>query len=190
MYDLVWDPAANGDFPFHDPTYVGYRRQNQFQCPGVDPRLTTQTQPTEEINEQTNAPAREYNMLHFWTLSVFFRIKMVDSVVGVALIWNSLHDKPCGRLTLDGLDDSQVHDSDGTFEIILLSSMSLASLHPTDAMERVRGSGLDPDSLAYNVMIIEWMGDVAERRGIGFISEESVANSCAPGPVWKEIVLG
>jgi hypothetical protein len=42
----------------------------------------------------------------------------------------------------------------------------------------------------YSVLLIKWIGDVHERRGIGEILKSSVKNSLQPGPQWKEIILG
>lgn len=196
VLNLVWDPAAQDEFPFHGPNYVGYQRRNPFVCSYIRTVATKRTQPTEEIYEQTIASSktvRPYNLLQFWTLSLFFRVRIVDSIQGEAFVWDSLHDRPCGRLFLDGLEDSQFHEYDGAFEIIVLSAMVDFSAYVGGRISLsgwIEESGLDPNAPAYNVMIIEWMGIVAERRGIGIISQESVAYSSAPGPVWKEIVLG
>jgi hypothetical protein len=41
----------------------------------------------------------------------------------------------------------------------------------------------------YNVMVLEWSGPVAERRGIGLLRQDAVMRSVSPGPAWKEILL-
>jgi hypothetical protein len=41
----------------------------------------------------------------------------------------------------------------------------------------------------YNVMLLEWNGGIAERRGIGIMYKEAVERSFTPGPLWKEIFL-
>src|SRR5205085_11575405 len=42
----------------------------------------------------------------------------------------------------------------------------------------------------YSVMLIEYVDNVYERRGLGEILQASVENSLQPGPQWKEIILG
>lgn len=42
----------------------------------------------------------------------------------------------------------------------------------------------------YYVLLLEWNGPVAERRGFGMLKMEAVADSLPPGPQWKEILLG
>ena len=188
ILDLVWDPVANEQSPFNNLKYFGYRRR-YFDCPHVE-LTTVPTQPTED----RKTGVRAYNLLQFWTLSVFFHLRIVDSVRGEALVWDLPHDRPCGRLFLDGLEDGQFHASDTSIEIIVLSSvLDRAGFRfegRTAPRDWLQDSGLDPTTPAYNVMAIEWMGGVAERRGIGVISQGSVADSYPPGPVWKEIVLG
>lgn len=44
--------------------------------------------------------------------------------------------------------------------------------------------------LKYNVMVIEWHGEIAERVGIGEIDATAMDRSCTPGCSWKEIILG
>lgn len=39
------------------------------------------------------------------------------------------------------------------------------------------------------IMLIEWIGAVAKRRGIGFMDAIDIKESMAPGPVWN-IILG
>lgn len=41
----------------------------------------------------------------------------------------------------------------------------------------------------YNVMLLEWEDNIAERRGLGFIFQDAADNSIGPGPMWKEILL-
>lgn len=120
---------------------------------------------------------RSFTLLCFWTLAVFFDLKAVDYVKGTAEIHQRVGPKVCSRyagyITLDGLDDYPLSD---VGEFILLSKVSLQS----GEYKKYR----------YTVMLIDWVDGVAERRGIGYISPSEIQNSLAPGPIWKEIVLG
>jgi len=71
---------------------------------------------------------------------------------------------------MDGFEEMPFFESPGPFEFILLSE----------------DWGL---SEWYNVMLLEWVDGVAERRGIGDLSKDAVHLSLDPGPVWKEILL-
>jgi hypothetical protein len=42
----------------------------------------------------------------------------------------------------------------------------------------------------YYIMLLEWKGLVAERRGFGLLDTSALANCLPPGPKWKKIILG
>lgn len=120
---------------------------------------------------------RPFTLLCFWTLAVFFDLRDVDYVKGTveirrqsASMYSFYH---AGIIYLDGLDDYPVSD---VGEFILLSKVSLQS----GEYKKYR----------YTAMLIEWVDGVAERRGIGYISPSKIRESLAPGPIWKEILLG
>ena len=48
---------------------------------------------------------------------------------------------------------------------------------------------VDQENLFY-VMLIQWRGGIAERKGLGSIWQKAVERSLPPGPKWKEIILG
>lgn len=70
---------------------------------------------------------------------------------------------------MDAFGEMLFYNSKGPFEVILLTHQ-------------------DDDD--YNVMLLEWNGNVVERRGIGELKKTAVAHGFPPGPVWKEILLG
>ena len=41
----------------------------------------------------------------------------------------------------------------------------------------------------YGVLLLEWQGGIAERRGFGVIFQDAVEGSLPPGPLWAEIFL-
>ena len=173
IISLVWDPLANESFPYKNFEYVGYRGRSPFYCPCPLSFATTRTLPTDDITLESTA--RTYPILQFWTLSVYFNIKITDSIKsGASIIDRFGHD--CGALHLDGLEETNFFNSAGPFEFIALSKAA-----GWDKLEDA------PEH--YNVMILEWSQGVAERRGIGWIKQDSVTQSLPPGPAWKEIFL-
>lgn len=125
-----------------------------------------------------------YSLLCFSTLAVFFAIEKIRYTLGIASItipgrgsWNY----EIGKVTLDGLDEFPVSHKG---EFILLSKTI-----PSD--EDCEALGLHAGMESYAVMLIEWQqSGMAERRGIGFLHAHEIKHSLAPGPVWKEIILG
>lgn len=114
------------------------------------------------------AKERNYYLLHFCSLGIFYRMKIIDIFRGVAQIISNDADN-LGEVWLDGFDTSTFFDSkDYAFEFILLSR---SPYH-------------------YNVMLIEWVAPgLAERRGCGKIETWAVARSLPPGPIWKAYSL-
>jgi hypothetical protein len=74
----------------------------------------------------------------------------------------------CGHISLDGFEETTFFDSKNIFEFILLS---------------------EKNPHMYNVMLLEWCGGVAQRRGIGTIGHSFIHRGFPPGPAWKEIFL-
>jgi hypothetical protein len=89
-----------------------------------------------------------------------------------------------GGALFDGFNETTFFESEGRFEVILLSE----SQNDMDSFMGLRRGTETWDS--YNVMVIEWHWGVAERRGLGKVPKSAVHQSFSPGPVWKEIVLG
>lgn len=147
--------------------------------PGVqmDPRVPSERQPK-------LYPRPTFSLLCFSTLAVFFELTNVNYVEGKAGITNRAKSVyPTSKVFLDGFDEYPVpHEG----EFILLSK----TIPSKEDLGEV-GLGAFPSSKeVYMIMLIEWFNGVAERRGIGFINAVDIKNSMAPGPVWKEIILG
>lgn len=120
-------------------------------------------------------------LLFFSTLAVFFQLKYVDYIKGKAQVHVGYH--PIGIVTLDGVDEYPV-PSDAEFILLSKTVPSEYDLEELDFKTWLASKEV------YTAMLIEWVDGVAERRGIGFISAVEIKNSMAPGPVWKEIILG
>ncbi|KAM0549939.1 hypothetical protein ACHAPJ_009186 [Fusarium lateritium] len=189
IINLVWDPDANPSFPLSDMDYVGYRTRRAFgdgRC--VPTELETmRTMPTQELSFSLDVPS--YPILQFWTLSLFYRISDIDVFLATAYLRDSNQTK-CGFVWLDGFEETTFFESQGPFELILLSEA-----YSTTGVQHENLHWLDPYPLAegqwgyYNVLLLEWQGGIAERRGFGLLHQGAVEFSLPPGATWKEIFL-
>ncbi|GAB1318460.1 Heterokaryon incompatibility domain-containing protein [Madurella fahalii] len=175
VLSLVWDPSANESFPLDNFDYPGYRKRQPFDCPAEVFVNSARTYPTEDL-ASNSIPETPYPLLQFWTLSVHFPIQLKDDFTGGAHII-STNGLQVGSVSLDGVEQTTIFTSQDTFEFILLS-------RTMDPRPNCRGE------MRYFVMLLEWHGPVAERRGIGRLQIHAVADSFPPGPKWKEIILG
>ncbi|KAF5980922.1 hypothetical protein FCOIX_4568 [Fusarium coicis] len=186
---LVWDPDANPSFPFSDMKYAGYRQRRPFSDGQYVPRQldTRRTMATDEMSFSGEVPS--YPILQFWTLSLFYRIFDIDVFQAIGCLQDS-NNKKCGFVWLDGFEETEFFDSGGSFEIILLSE---AYGHSFVDQPGVKSQNPYPLSSGqwnyYNIMILEWQGGIAERRGFGLLHQGAVEFSLPPGPSWKEIFL-
>ncbi|KAF5616872.1 uncharacterized protein FTJAE_12864 [Fusarium tjaetaba] len=186
---LVWDPDANPSFPLSDMEYVGYRQRRPFSNGRYVPRQldTRRTMPTEQVFFSREVPS--YPMLQFWTLSLVYRIFDIDVFRATGYLQDS-NNRKCGFVFLDGFEETDFFEPCGFFEIILLSET-----YRNKFANYTWVQWDDPYPLAagqwkyYNIMILEWNGGIAERRGFGLLHQGAVKFSLAPGPYWKEIFL-
>lgn len=162
----VWDPAANESLSIDDIKSYGYLERRRFKPPVPLGFPTLRTAPTENLS--FSVPSLPYHLLQFWTLAAFYKIAELDAFTGECSLVGK-DNNICGNLSLDGSEDTTLFDSVEPIEIILLSELTV----------------LD----SYDVLLLEWKGGLAERRGIGTISKSAIENSFSPGPLWKEILL-
>jgi hypothetical protein len=184
--ELVWDPIANEFFPANAMEYIGYRKRSGFPNWHKLGFPTSRTTPTEVIHFDCAIPP--YPLLQFWTLAVYYTISDLEVFTAQAYILDN-QQKRCGSIYIDGYEDSTFLEREGTFEFIVLS----------EAREDMSGLSLtgseypyDSDSDGwkyYQVLLLEWNGGIAERRGIGIIFQKAVEQSIFPGPIWKEILM-
>ncbi|KAK1834103.1 heterokaryon incompatibility protein-domain-containing protein [Podospora conica] len=175
---------------------IVWKRQNSvpFSWEGLDFGETT-TVPS--ITPPVARNSRNNSVyLRFWTLSISLSIPRQNRGLGG---WYKIHDKDgeeCGKINLGAVRDdvseneatSVFFNDTGPYEFILLSGIQRRSSRWygfTDTTPETAG-----DHELYNVMLLKWDGDVAERRGIGEVWKRGVLNSLDPGPTWKEITLG
>ncbi|KAK1755499.1 heterokaryon incompatibility protein-domain-containing protein [Echria macrotheca] len=175
----VWDPAANEQFPLGDMSFPGYRKRRPFRGPPGVSINSTRTSPTQELDGDS-MPRTEYPLLQFWTVSARFRMQLevASAGTGEARIMTT-QGTLAGLILLDGMEETDMFSTQDSFEFILLSR----------TMGRSPWSTQEPEE-GYYVMLLEWKGPVAERRGLGVLDISALANCLPPGPQWKEIILG
>jgi hypothetical protein len=186
--NLVWDPCTNDSFPSSDVTFPGYHDRSLFSDGRrISKQLNTRrTMPTEEVSF-SRVPA--YPVLQFWTLSVFYTITNINVFTATGYL-TDLNNDECGFAWLDGFEETIFFESKGPFEVILLSeSLTHQCSEELDSHSNGRYPKVVGQWPYYNVLLLEWQGGIAERRGFGIIYQGAVENSLAPGPVWKEIFL-
>ncbi|KAL3590838.1 hypothetical protein FPOAC2_13040 [Fusarium poae] len=188
--NLVWDPNSNSSFDESNMEYVGYRHRRPFRDGRYVPSQldTSQTMPTKQVSFPREVPS--YFLLQFWTLSLFYKIVNIGVFTGVAYLKDS-NKKKCGFVTLDGFGETTFFEPPGPFEVILLSEAHFDKISCHLSVAKWKNPyPLDADQWEfYNVMVLEWQGGIAERRGFGLLHQGAVEFSLAPGPSWKEIFL-
>jgi hypothetical protein len=162
--NLVWDPAASKYTPIYGKAYAKTGKSqilNSIVPHGVK---TSRTAPTEAISLTARTPP--YPLLQFWSISQFYKLGEINVFAGTCSLIG-IDGKECGRMSLDGFEETTFFNSQAPFEVVLLSGMS-----------------------PINIMLLEWNMGMAERRGIGTLDNDKVNNGFPPGPLWKEIILG
>ncbi|KAI8721652.1 HET domain-containing protein [Fusarium sp. LHS14.1] len=188
IVSLVWDPSCEPFFPLDDLTFVGYRERRPFgdgrHTPaGLD---TSRTSPSATIEFSRGIPS--CHILQFWTISTFYTISNLDVFDAIGDLVDSNGDK-CGFVSLDGFEETTYFESQTHFELILLSEAQFVSDQHLRSCSTSSYPTADGSWNLFNVLLLEWQGGLAERRGVGCLIQEAVDNSLAPGPVWKEILL-
>lgn len=185
---LVWDPSSEPSFPLDDLRFAGYRERRPFSPERYDAaRLdTSRTAPSETVSFSRDVPP--YHILQFWTISTFYTISGIDVFDATGDLVDS-NGEICGFVSLDGFEQTTYFESQTHFEAILLSEQQFVPDKylkncSTASYPKVHGSWT-----CFNVLLLEWQGGLAERRGLGYLMQEAVDNSLAPGPAWKEILL-
>ncbi|KAJ3523374.1 hypothetical protein NM208_g12478 [Fusarium decemcellulare] len=138
-------------------------------------------------------PLRDMEYVGYRSRRVFSdaRIFDIDVFKATGYLADSNNTK-CGFVWLDGFEETTFFESPGVFEIILLSE---AFSFPRPLYQERHIEWRDAYPLAknqwtyYNVLLLEWQGGIAERRGFGMLHQGAVDFSLAPGPTWKEIFL-
>ncbi|RSL91042.1 hypothetical protein CDV31_015563 [Fusarium ambrosium] len=187
VVSLVWDPS-DLSIRFYDMARVGYRESQPFSHGRYTPRHldTSRTTPSKAISFSRDVPP--YHILQFWTVSVFYTISDICVFDAMADLIDCNGTK-CGSVWIDGFEETTYFESQSCFEFILLSESGPDSTHPFDDRIMAHPPVTKHSNKCFLVLLLEWRGGLAERRGFGYIFQEAMQNSRAPGPVWKEILL-
>jgi hypothetical protein len=136
---------------------------------------------------EVNVPSGiTYQLLQFWTVSAIFRLGNVDTLEKAASLLGE-NNVLCGQVHFDNFAEPTFFESSGPFEVILLSETCFPLFKREDWNIDIDDS---KTPAFYNVMLHEWRGTLAERRGVEGIYKKAVSQSLSPGPIWKEILLG
>jgi hypothetical protein len=189
--NLVWDIMANESFPISNLDFVSYRQRYPFGNRHVLPFSTSRTAPTEHRDFEREFP--EYPILQFWTLAVYFTISDFSVFIAEAYIFDRQGTR-CGWTCMDGFEDSTFFETKGPLEFIVLSETNVEPRTNYDGGLTLSGLSYPVDSKPnawkyYYVLLLEWNGGMAERRGVGVIFQKAVEKSFSPGPTWKEIFM-
>jgi hypothetical protein len=166
VVSLVQDSSELGPRPVNDARQFSAHFRTLLGSSSIQ---VFPTIPTEPLPVQL--PATEYHLLQFWALSVHFKLQTKDALEGTAFILDE-EGARLGCIKLDGIEESAFFDSPDSFEFIVFLSLPP---HWEDEVWR------------YFIMLLEWKGPIAERRGISLVDGSAFARS---RPQWKEIVLG
>lgn len=101
----------------------------------------------------------------------------------------------CGFVWLDGFEETTLFESTGPFQTILLSraadrySLSRRFHHLRSSSRINRYGKNDLNFEFYNVLLLEWQGGIAERRGFGIVYADALDFSLTPDLICSEIFL-
>jgi len=184
--NLVWDIMANETFPIANMKFLGYRQRTPFGTRHSLGFSTSRTTPTQEHDFEREFPS--YPILQFWTLAVYFTI----SDLAVFQASGNIRDKfgnSCGYIEMDGFEETTFFETSALLEFIVLSEREEGEPMTSWDRDNLYDSANRSNWKYYNVLLLEWNGGIAERRGLGVICQKAVERSFTPGPIWKEIFL-
>jgi hypothetical protein len=193
--DLIWNPTTiDKDSHVAVEETMGYGQRYPIDL-GRRHKLrfpTSQTEPTQELYFESDLP--RYPLLQFWTLVIPLLILNINPEYYPRAYIYDCHYTYCGTLFLDSLEDMERALENQPLEFALLSERwSETNRRLWDWREKALEFGSEPyvdQENLYYVMLIQWRGGIAERKGLGSIWQKAVERSLPPGPKWKEIILG
>jgi hypothetical protein len=140
-----------------------------------------------------------YPLLCFWTLSVHFLLRKCNTAHlrrpdHLVHDFDIIHESgSChGFIALD--HSNWTDNTVRRVELILMAENPMSGIRDGQINSIPDEYKKDP---CYNttideywVLLVEWDGPVAERRGLGLLKSDAIDHALAPGPKWKQIVLG
>ncbi|RSL84307.1 hypothetical protein CEP51_004013 [Fusarium floridanum] len=184
---LVWNPC-DPHFPSRDMKAVGYYERRPFSYGRFIPTQldTSRTTPTATISFSQSIPP--YFILQFWTMSAFYGICDIDVFNATGYLVDRNGAK-CGSIQLDGFEETTFFESQICFEVILLSESGYTFESHLRGCSTTVYPAVTEGWDCFYLLLLEWKGGLAQRRGSGKLIMDALRNSLAPGPVWKEILL-
>ncbi|KAI0973042.1 heterokaryon incompatibility protein-domain-containing protein [Xylaria arbuscula] len=154
---------------------------------------------TEASKQLESGPLdKPYAVLQFWTISAHFTLRKIDQEEGERLMWSyglywtattyELGDKDgtnCGFVTLDDAASTSSNGKSAEFILLSLSAEKAQNTTSSSSASSIAEQG----GRFFWVMMIEWDGGVAERKGIGKIHRHVLTSAVDPGASWKEVTL-
>ena len=145
----------------------------------------------DEIDSRTK---KKYHVLQFWTISAAFRLEKIaedvksdnqkeDEARGIFYSNYSIQDRVGNEHGYLATDYKRLPTIIPTAELILLSECECSADD-----YNVTKSKTSAGTKGYWIMLITWLGPVAERCGIGRISQAAL--NFAQTKDWKQITLG
>ena len=148
---------------------LGHRKkENPFYTHSISGD-TSQTTPTPNLLNPIST--LEYEILQFWTVSVYLKVNQIEVFNAKGRLFDR-NGICCGSIFFDGFEETTFFENESLVECTLISQTDMTS------------------DLYYRILVLEWGSGVAERRGVGEIEMRAIDRSFHPGPIWKEILLG
>ena len=179
--DSSSDSRDRNSSPAGQPTSF----HSMFASYTSSPTLKTAPSDTFSISD---SKIPNYPLLQFWTLACYYQIQNIDMFLPKGSLVGR-EGQFCGTVWLDGFEEASVFHSVGaTYEVILMSKSFHLWPNNDDDDDDIMGPGQRGD--CFEIMLLGWQDGVAQRLGIGSLLRRAITQGFAPGPVWKEIVLG
>ncbi|KAJ3507764.1 hypothetical protein NLJ89_g6119 [Agrocybe chaxingu] len=138
--------------------------------------------------EDTYNPTPGSGFLQFWTVSVAFKVgKSVSKETKRGPENTHIRAGIFGR---DGREVGIAFVHPDWFKANISKSHEFILLCEGRDVRAEDGRMDDEPGWKYKMMLIEWHGEWAERVSLGSIEKHDLTQALAPGPVWKEIILG
>ncbi|KAI5917495.1 heterokaryon incompatibility protein-domain-containing protein [Camillea tinctor] len=142
--------------------------------------------------------SRPYPILQFWTISVHYALRQIDRDNADKMMWAfgiywtqatyevlGPNGSNCGFVSLDNVN--RVKGAYDSVELIVIADSPEKVCLPGDG-QKAQSQTTDVARFCW-VLLIEWEGEVAERKGIGKIYRNVLTSEINLGEKWKEICL-
>jgi hypothetical protein len=161
--------VEKGTIPYNLNTSLIEQRRDQFKEENFDYPIKNTSKVSPPGQPYWDEIQRPYTILQFWTVSVKFTLRKERQQTRYDVV--DMNGSNCGYITSHYKIPELIPEA----ELILVSANYL--LRENKWVE------------GYNVLLITWNREVAERRGIGVIERSALRRTRRTIPQWKHIVL-